>query len=153
MKPTGPIVRERMDMLAEMEPSLKEGVYVFCSTHDLSIVSALAGKSVALVQEEEGTSLILLISDAIQHGFDTSSPMCRIVLNVHSALDGIGLTAAVATALANEGIPCNVVAAYHHDNIFVPQSLAPRALRVLQDVQRRAERDSGRPAASNICPH
>jgi uncharacterized protein len=46
--------------------------------------------------------------------------MRQITLDVHSALDGVGLTAAVAVALAAEGIPCNMIAAHHHDHVFVP---------------------------------
>jgi hypothetical protein len=51
---------------------------------------------------------------------------------VHSALDGTGLTAAVSAALAAAGIPCNMVAAFHHDHVFVPAAMAARALAVLQ---------------------
>jgi hypothetical protein len=61
--------------------------------------------------------------------------MRRITLTVPSALDGVGLTAAVATALADAGIPCNVVAAFHHDHLFVPAAMAKRAVRVLLDLQ------------------
>ena len=52
---------------------------------------------------------------------------------------GDGRTAAVATALAEEDIPCNVIAAFHHDHIFVPGNQAEKALSVLQDVQERAQ--------------
>ena len=53
----------------------------------------------------------------------------EITLQVYSDLEGVGLTAAVATALAEEGIPCNVVAALHHDHLFVPEAQGPAALR------------------------
>ncbi len=43
----------------------------------------------------------------------------QITLTVHSSLDAVGLTAAVATKLASYGISANVVAAYYHDHIFV----------------------------------
>ncbi|MFA5970449.1 MAG: ACT domain-containing protein [Sphingomonas sp.] len=65
-------------------------------------------------------------------------PMSRIVLEVFSALDGVGLTASVATALADDGIPCNMIAAYHHDNVFVPVQMAQKAVEILMDMQRRA---------------
>ncbi|MGP2552212.1 ACT domain-containing protein [Mucilaginibacter rubeus] len=42
-----------------------------------------------------------------------------ITLTIHSSLEAPGLTAVFATALANENISCNVVAAYYHDHIFV----------------------------------
>ena len=54
---------------------------------------------------------------------------------MNSALDGVGLTAAVSGALAAEAIPCNVVAAFHHDHIFVPSGMAERALAVLKALQ------------------
>jgi hypothetical protein len=58
--------------------------------------------------------------------------MRRITLTVHSALDGIGLTAAVSAELTAAGIPCNVVAALHHDHVFVPAAQAEAALAALR---------------------
>jgi len=89
--------------------------------------------------EDEGTSLILPDEVARDLGFAVEMPMSRITLSVNSALDGVGLTAAVATALAGAHIPCNVVAAYHHDHVFVPEELAEDAVTILHDVARSAE--------------
>jgi hypothetical protein len=61
--------------------------------------------------------------------------MRRITLTVFSSLEGIGLTAAVSDALTRDGIPCNMVAAYHHDHVFVPSDKAERAMAVLIDLQ------------------
>jgi hypothetical protein len=132
------LVRERQAMLAGMTPVLKDGTYFFCSTNDAATVAATATGSLATFREDEGTALVLNEADASKHGFDLSMPMSRIVLEVFSALDGVGLTAAVATALADEGIPCNMIAAYHHDNVFVPKPMARRAISALKDVQRTA---------------
>jgi len=44
----------------------------------------------------------------------------------------VGLTAAVAGALADAGLSCNVVAATHHDHLFVPEPAAAAALAVLR---------------------
>ena len=54
-----------------------------------------------------------------------------ITLEVHSALEAVGLTAAFSTALANAGIAANVVAGHTHDHVFVPVARAAEALRVL----------------------
>jgi uncharacterized protein len=132
------LVRDRRAMLAGMTPVLKEGKYVFCTTRDEAVAEALAARSLAMFREEEGIALVLSVHDAAAHAFDVSMPMARIVLEVFSALDGVGLTAGVASALADEGIPCNMIAAYHHDNVFVPQAMSQRAVEVLLDVQRRA---------------
>lgn len=138
MTQTPDVVRSREAMLAGMTPVLKEGWYVFCTTDSTAVIDALLERSLAFFREEEGMTLVLDEADARQYGFDLASPMSRIVLEVFSALDGVGLTAAVATALADRGIPCNVIAAYHHDNVFVPQSLQHEALSILKDVQGRA---------------
>ena len=81
---------------------------------------------------------VLTRADAEKHGFDTTLPMSRITLEVFSALDGVGLTAAVATALADAGIPCNMLAAYHHDHVFVPKHLEEDAVRILRTLQDKA---------------
>ena len=125
-------------MLAGMKPILKEGAYFFCSTNDAIVTAALLRRSLAVFREDEGVALVLTEDDARQHGFDLSMPMCRIILEVFSALDGVGLTAGVATALADHGIPCNMIAAYHHDNVFVPEPMGLRAISILADVQRQA---------------
>ena len=59
---------------------------------------------------------------------------CCIVLTVHSSLNAVGLTAAVAGALAAAGISANVVAAHYHDHIFVPSERAVDALAVLEQL-------------------
>lgn len=55
-----------------------------------------------------------------------------ITLTVHSSLEATGLTAAFATALADAGISCNVVAAYFHDHIFVAEADGERTIEVLR---------------------
>ena len=63
-----------------------------------------------------------------------------MTLQVHSALEGVGLTAAVATTLAEAGIPCNVIAAYHHDHIFVPWERRAEAMERLEKLSLDARR-------------
>jgi hypothetical protein len=132
------LAREQQAMLAGMTPTLKAGTYHFCTTDDATVLASLLSRSLAVFREDEGTALVLAEGDAQGHGFDLSMPMSRIVLEVFSALDGVGLTAAVATALADAGIPCNMIAAYHHDNVFVPAAMAQRAVEILLAVQREA---------------
>ena len=79
--------------------------------------------------------MLLPLADAQQPDLSPSEPMRCITLDVNSALDGVGLTAAVASALAERQIPCNVVAAYHHDHVFVPQQQADAAVAVLVALQ------------------
>ena len=54
-----------------------------------------------------------------------------ITLTVHSSLEAVGLTAAFSKALSQEGISCNVVAAFYHDHIFVGKNDADKAMEIL----------------------
>ena len=122
-------VRDRGAMIRGMAPVLDPDAWHFVTVTDVSVI---AGTSpLATFVEDEGLSLILSQEDATAAGLPTDMPMARITLSVHSALDGVGLTAAVAGALADHAIPCNMVAAFHHDHAFVPLADAPRALAIL----------------------
>lgn len=123
-------VKDTAAMIAGMRPSLDPGPYVFITTQGPT--GDLMSAARARYEEREGTSLIVPLAVAEAQGFDVSLPMACISLQVHSALDGTGLTAAVATALAGADIPCNMVAAFHHDHAYVPADCAEEALAVLE---------------------
>lgn len=131
-------VRDTKVMLRGMTPSLDAADYVFCTTEDEQLAAQAAFVSLGWFREAEGMSLILPAGDAQRLGFDTTLRMRRITLTVFSSLEGVGLTAAVATALAKHNISCNMVAAYHHDHVFVPTADAEEAMRVLLDLQAAA---------------
>lgn len=129
-------VHDRDAMIAGMAPRLDPQIWHFCTTTN---PDALSQAALARFEEEEGTSVILPDTVAVAQGFDTTLPMARITLEVHSALDGVGLTAAVARVLAEAGIPCNMVAAFHHDHAFVPWAKRQEALGLLQALAGRGE--------------
>ena len=85
----------------------------------------------ATVAEDEGLTLIARFADLQALGLDPQGPMARISLLVHSALQAVGLTAAIATALAAEGIGANVIAGFHHDHVFLGADDADRAMAIL----------------------
>ncbi len=131
-------VHGRTAMIANMRPVLHHQGYVFCFTTDPAVFQMACADCLAFFREDEGFTLVLPVEVAPAHGFATDLPMARIVLEVYSALDGVGLTAAVATALADENIPCNMVSAYHHDHVFVPELQKHEALRILSALQAQA---------------
>lgn len=86
---------------------------------------------VVTVAEPEGTTVVLMRAEADAAGLPYDFVAAWITLRVHSALDAVGLTAAVSGALAGVGISCNVVAGYFHDHLFVRCADADRAMAVL----------------------
>ncbi|MFY9263353.1 MAG: ACT domain-containing protein [Actinomycetaceae bacterium] len=86
----------------------------------------------ATVREAEGLTVILAADDAVRLGVDASVVMACLTLDVHSSLEAVGLTAAVASALVAEDIPCNMVAGYYHDHVLVPVGMAQRAVEVIE---------------------
>ena len=121
----GERVRDAAGMIRSMSPRLLPGVFLFRTVSGPE-AARLMPEARAMVVEDEGLSLVL------PGEADDPLAMRQITLDVHSALDGVGLTAAVAMALAQDGIPCNMVAGHHHDHVFVPAGAADRALDLLR---------------------
>lgn len=137
-------VRDTQDMIAGMTPVADAAIYRFCAVSDPELARRLGPKALASFAEDEGMSLVLDERHIPGQEVEVSPPMQRITLMVYSSLEGIGLTAAVAGALAQASIPCNMVAGYHHDHVFVPADDVDRALSVLRDLSDRAGTGTGR---------
>lgn len=119
-------VRSTRAMIAQMSPRLDERCWCFVAvTPDRA--PELLGAAIGTFREEEGVSAIVPAGLAPEE----APAFARIVLEVHSDLEGVGLTAAVSTALAEAGIACNMVATLHHDHAFVPADRAEEALDLL----------------------
>ena len=117
-------------LLKNMTPLLNEGDYVYCALNDLTGINTK--DIVALFKETEAITIILKKETADSLGLTYEYIAAWITLTVHSSLAATGLTAAFANALADEGISCNVVAAYYHDHIFVARDDADRAMGALR---------------------
>jgi len=124
-------------LLRSMSPQLNAGEYVFCTLRAGQLPSGV--EIVGSFREQEGLTVILERSQAELAGFSFDYVAAWITLNVHSALEAVGLTAAFASALGKAGISCNVIAGYYHDHLFVGQADAERAMQVLRDLAANAE--------------
>ncbi len=122
-------------LLQNMSPELQEGDYVFCTVPEVK--AEFFSIIIGLFREKEGWTIVTRKEAAEQYKLACSSEMAWITLNIHSALEAVGLTAAISNALAKHHISCNVVAAYYHDHIFIPKADAQRALAILNDVSLR----------------
>ena len=130
MSDGGPI-HDLARLLRELQPRLHEGTYAFCALRPGEVVPTSA---IGSFRESEGMTVILPLIEARNAGLAPAFEAAWITLEAHSALDAVGLTAAVARVLTNAGVPCNVVAALHHDHLFVPVDRVTEALRALQEL-------------------
>ena len=132
-------IKDTTAMIAEMQPLLHPGAYVFCSGVRDDLAADVAKVAKGSFVEDEGLSFIIPQEETGRFGIVGGIPMRQITLMVLSALDGVGLAAAVSSALAAQGIPANVVAAARHDHVFVPADRAEEALAILLAQQAEAQ--------------
>ncbi len=120
-------------MLATLRVERRPGVFVYVAMRQPP--SELLEACHAMVMEGEMSSLVLPLDDANRAGLSGGLEMAWLSLTVQSSLEAVGLTAAVATTLSEEGIPCNVLAGYLHDHILVPVDRAGAAIQALTSRQ------------------
>ena len=119
-------------LLTSMNPKLIDGEFVFCTVQgDYEQYARLT--PLATFRESEGLTLVIDKNDAINAGLSFEASFQQITLSVHSSLEAVGLTTAVATKLTSNNISANVIAAYYHDHIFVPTDKAQLALIALAE--------------------
>ena len=124
-------------LLSSLSPKLHDGEYVFCSFKDAHYGDYMELQPLAIFAESEGLTLIIPKNRADEYRVVYDAVFRCITLAVHSGLAVVGFTAAVSSKLAAHGIAANVVAAYHHDHIFIPFECAARAVQVLGEFNRR----------------
>jgi len=120
------------EMLSTLEPCLSEAEYVFHTVPNGRYGEFQNLNPIASFQESEGLTLVVSRGLAEKQGIDCSAVFRCITLNVHSSLEAVGLTAAVAGTLTDHGISANVIAAFYHDHIFVQKERAEDALQALE---------------------
>ena len=128
-------IKELQTLLANVDPVLDERSFVFCTFPDFNSNDICRLNPIGMFQEKEGVTLIITKQQAIDSHIDYESVYKLISLNVHSSLDAVGLTAAFSEKLAEKNISANVVAAYYHDHIFVPEEKAEQALMAICELQ------------------
>jgi hypothetical protein len=108
-----------------LNPERRAGEYVF-------VADARGIEPQATVWEPEGPCAVVERAAADAAGLEYDFVAAWIVLRFESALDMVGLTAAFSAALAERGIPCNVLAGLRHDHLLVPVDRADEAVAALQ---------------------
>ena len=122
------------EMLRTLTVSVRPDRYTFLSTEE---VPALGDGVAAVLTEAEGTTVVTTVARAEAEGWPVDFEAAWLTLDVHSALEAVGLTAAFSAALGAAEIPCNVLAGFHHDHLLVPADRADEAVAVLEGLRDR----------------
>ena len=115
------------ELLKSMSPEIRGGEYTFCTVEG-ELADYVHLNPLATYIEAEGLTLILAVETADKANIPYEGKYKQITLTVHSSLEAVGLTAAVAAKLTAYDISANVVAAYYHDHIFVQSEKADEAI-------------------------
>ena len=119
-------------LIKNMEPVLNEGEYVFVTVPDTDGISREL--PICEIKEKEGTTVVLAKGDAENLNLSFEFVASWITMNVHSALEAVGLTASFASELGKNDISCNVIAGFYHDHIFVDVKDGMNAMKVLKSM-------------------
>ena len=123
--------RDLSTLLRTLTVSRRPGRYCFVDTSDLPSGAV----AFATVVEDEGTTAVVLVEDTAD--VDPRVIGAWLTLEATSDLAAVGLTAAVATCLAEEGISCNVLAGRLHDHLLGPEDMAAQAIAALDRLRLR----------------
>ena len=119
-------------LIKSLSAELVEGLFVFVSVPPDQRPKDLTPRMV--FEEAEGTTLIMLKSEAQARGLAYEFPCRMITLNIHSSLEAVGFMARIASELAAHDMGVNPVSGFYHDHLFVPDGREQQALDVLQNL-------------------
>ena len=119
-------------LIATMQPIMSAEQYVVCSFAKASYGDYCELSPLASLQEEEGLTLVVRKQEADSAHLTYNQIFRCITLNVHSSLQAVGFTAAIATELTKHQISANMMAGMFHDHLLIQQEKAEHALLVLQ---------------------
>jgi hypothetical protein len=112
------------------------GVYVFITLSKDQVPDGITPRM--QFEEAEGTTLIMLQSEAEALGLEYEFPCRMITLDVHSSLEAVGFIAYIATQLAKHDMGVNPVSGFYHDHLFVPNGREQDALDILKQIAEEA---------------
>jgi len=118
--------RDLDTILATMDVARRPGAFAY-----LQVVAGTTPPPGAAAMIDEGATTTYVVAADSPAAAGATFRAAWLTITVHTALDGVGLTAALATALAAVGIPANVLAGLTHDHLLVPEERAGAAVAAL----------------------
>ena len=121
------------NILANLDVDVREGTYVLVTRRTPDAAADAVAE--ARITEREGITYV--VPEAFAGNEPPGFVAAWISLRVHSALNAVGVTAAVSGVLAERGIACNVLAGFHHDHLLVPAARRDDAVAAIRSLRTR----------------
>jgi len=86
-------------------------------------------------KETEGLTVIAITDYLQAKGMQFEGSYAKLTIEVRTSLELVGLTAVLASKLAENKISANVVAGYFHDHIFVQFGLRQKAIEAIESLK------------------
>ena len=122
-------------ILAGLDVDLRPGTFAVVTRRAPD--AACEAVAQARISEAEGITYVVPEHFARAQGDPPGFTAAWLSLRAHTALDAVGVTAAVAGALAGRGIACNVLAGFHHDHLLVPAARRDDAIAAIRSLGQR----------------
>lgn len=119
-------------MLESLTVSVRPEPYVLVALPAEETPPPLGNGVAAVIEEAEGPTVIATLSRAAHEEWPHDFVASWLTLDIHSALEAVGLTATFSRQLGRAGIPCNVIAGFYHDHILVPVDKTDAAVDVIE---------------------
>ena len=123
------------NILANLEVDVRAGTFFVLTRR--SPDAAADAVAEARITEAEGITYVVPEAYARACGEPPGFVASWLSLRVHSALNAVGVTAAVSGALAGRGIACTVIAGFHHDHLLVPAARRDDAIAAIRSLRER----------------
>lgn len=121
--------RDLKKLLSGLEVYRQNGVWEFVTGTQEGVQGA-----VMQFQEREGWTHIV----PAHRSAEQDKRFVWLELAVHSDLNAVGFLAVISNALADAGVPCNAIAAFYHDHIFVPEALSDKAVAAIDALKQHS---------------
>ncbi|GAB6195872.1 ACT domain-containing protein [Lysobacter xanthus] len=122
-------------ILAGLDVDVRPGTYLVISRRAPDPAADAVAE--ARLTEAEGITYVVPEAFARAQGDPPDFVAAWLSLRVHSALNAVGVTAAVSGVLAERGIACNVLAGRYHDHLLVPAARRDDAIAAIRSLRER----------------
>lgn len=123
------------NILAHLDVDVRPGTFAVITRRAPD--AACDAVAEARITEVEGITYVVPEAFARDRGDPPEFVAAWLSLRVHSALNAVGVTAAVSGVLADHGIACNVIAGFHHDHLLVPAARCDAAIAAIRSLRTR----------------